>query len=265
MSRERLSPYEEVVVRGVIGLGKELLDQSRSHNASLGISLDRSISDKHLAMYIQWALDHCRHCPVLIDDWEFRHNYIVFNGMEEEQATDLALHKGVELATRVEGIVAAAKYPYREIDPSDHRGHGVWVNRSSSIFRNGLVANILDTLVETYKRDDEFRLDVDTQVERSVNKRLTSWSKQVTESVYQIGRVQLARFVLEETAITINYVERDYAVELYAGTPIQVVVNLYDPQTNKYPKLREALNLRGQYGHISLGIERTPQKQTSLG
>lgn len=253
---------EQVVVRGTIGSGKKLLEQPGSCNAFFGISLNKSISDRHLTMYVQWLVDHCRHCPVLIDDIEFRHNYIVFDGMDEAQATNTALHRGLQLATRIAGIVASATYPYkgdRRVDPDDHRGHGIWVNRSSDEFF-GFLKVRLGFLTEAYTKDNTFRDDVDAQVERSMKKRLAPWREQAGEVVYQIGRAQLAKFVLEETAVTIDQVERGYAIELYAGDPIQVMVDLYDPQTNKYPKLREALNVQGQYGHISLGIEWTPQR-----
>ncbi len=264
--QERSSRQEGVVVRGAIGLGKELLDQPRSLNAFFGISLDKPISNRHLRKYVQWILDHCRHCPVLIDDIEFRHNWIVFDRMDEKPATDLALSRGLGLAARVAGIVAEATYPYKEeTDPEDHRRHGIWVNRSSELFRNDVVSNILESLAQAYKEDEEFRQGVDAQVEKSMGNRIALWRAGVSEEEYKLGRAQLAKFVLEETAVTVDYVERGYTIELYTGAPIQVVVDLYNPQTNKYPKLREALNVQGQYGHISLGIEQTPQKQTSLG
>lgn len=256
MSGER---QEEVVVRGVIGTGREFLDQRSIHNAFLGISLDKPISDRHLSLYIQWALVHARHCPVLIDDIEVRYNYMVFKEMNEEDARRLALSRGDKLAVRISGIVASATYTYRRVayiqqNPEDHRGHAVWLRRASE----GYVEDrLLEPLTKGYEEDEMFRHDVDAQVERGLGNRFVVWGSQVSEDIYKLGRERLARFVLEETVVTIGLVQRGYSVELYAGPTIQVVVDLYDPRANKYPKLREELNTKGNYGHVSLGIQRT--------
>lgn len=53
MSNER---QEQVEVRGVVGNGRNFLDQPGQHNAFLGFSLDKTISDRHLGMYIQWII-----------------------------------------------------------------------------------------------------------------------------------------------------------------------------------------------------------------
>lgn len=259
-TKESSKKQEEVMVRGITGVGRKLLDEPRTRDAFLGISLDKSISDRHLAMYIRWVLNHCRHCPVLIDDIEFRHNYMVFNNMDEEQATNLALRRGSELGARIAAIVARETYPYKEVsyiksNPEDHRSHAIGVGRSSEDFGWGLISKTLETLTRGYEEDDEFRRDVDLQVEKGMGKKLSLWKTRVTDDEYKAGRTKLSGFVLEEAAATILQVQKGYAVELYAGQPILAIANLYDFQNNKYPELREALNLQDEYGHISLGIE----------
>lgn len=257
------SPQEIVVVRGVIGAGRDYLDQPRSYNAFFGFSLDKTISRKHLAMYLEWALEHSRHCPVIVDDMEFRHNYTVFNGLSEKAATSRASLRGLELAEQIAGAIATVTYRYeetfyRKANPDDHRAHAMNVSRSSTYYFNPIAVHYLDhflqPLIQEYEKNTAFKEDVDAQVDRSVGKRLTPWRTRVSQETYLAGREKLARFVLEETAVTMAMVERGYNVEFYAGQPIQVVVDTYN--TDNYPELRRALNLRAQYGHISLGIER---------
>lgn len=256
MSRET---HEQVVVRGIIEAGHNFLNQPGRHNAFLGISLDKPISERHLSMYVEWVLSHARHCPIIIDDIEARHNYVVFKKITEDKARILALERGDNLAITISGIVAEAVYPFRQLEyvqqhPEDHRGHAISVKRASE----GLVeASFLEPLIRTYHEDEQFRQAVQGQIDHSIGKRLDAWKVQVTAEDYSRGRERLARFVLEETAVTLGIVERQYEVELYVGSPIQVVVDLYNPAVNKYPKLKEELNIRGDYGHISLGIQRT--------
>lgn len=239
---------EEVVVRGVIGAGQEFLDRPHSRGALFGISLDKSISDRHLAIYFQWLLSRCHLCTVLVDDIEFRHNYVVFDRMNEQEATDRVLRRGTALVARIKGNIASTVYLYGESNPDDGIDRFL-VRRSSEYIGMGQVPNVLELLTQAYKAGEEFAYAVDTQVDRSVGNRLERWRAGVNEAEYQFGRKGLAKFVLEETAITVDCVERGYGIELYRGTPIQVVVDLYGQQANKYPKLKKALNLRGQYGH----------------
>lgn len=256
MSREK---DEQIVVLGVIGAGHDFISQPGRHNAFLGISLDKPASERHLSMYVGWVLDHARHSPIVIDDIEARHNYMVFNNTTEDQARMQALIKGEAMATTLSGIVAKAVYPFRQ--PTyirehieDHRGHAISIKRSSE----GLVeARFLDPLTRAYDEDEEFRQAVDAQVDRSIGTRVDIWKARVSAEEYSKGRESLAQFVLEETAVTLHLVERQYVVELYAGSPIQVVVDLYSPVASKYPKLREELDIKGNYGHVSLGIQRT--------
>lgn len=204
-------------------------------------------------------IDNARHCPVLIDDIETRHNYMVFRGMDEEQARDLAMSRGAELAVRISGVVAAVTYPYstaayKHDHPDDHKGHAVRVRRSSEGYVNN---EVLEPLTKEYEVNEIFRQDVDAQVERGLRNKLVVWSSHVSEPEYKLGQERLARFVLEETAVTIGLVRMQYEVELYAGPPIQIVVDLFDPTANKYPRLRERINTTQSYGHVNLGIRRT--------
>ncbi len=251
---------ERVVVREVLGIGKQFLEEPGQHNAFLGLSLDRSMKDRHLELLVEWIIRNARHCPILIDDIEFRHNLMVFGSMNEEKATEEVLHRGMEMASKISGIVARKQYPYSRVSwiqshYDDHKAHGVWVRRSSEEF-DPRINGTVRILREAYENDTEFRVDVDTQVERSMETRLTSWKVEVGEEWCSVGKKQLANFVLEEAAVTIDFVRRDYPVELYPGNArILIVTNLYDPSTNKYPELRKLLNIHGEYGHISLGIE----------
>lgn len=255
------SPGEETVVKEVLGIGQKLLDEPGQHNAFWGISLTTTISDRDIALYSNWIMKYCRHCPILIDDFEFRHNYEVLDYHNDPEKHEKALKKvlgnGLNLAGRITAVVAGLQYPHKAItDRTDHRGHGIWVKRSSEEPVLQKSDGVLEKFKNAYKEDDIFRQDVDQQVIRGMGKRIDLWRPSVSHVDYEAGLKSLADFVLEEAAITIDYVERGYSVELHHGRPIEVVVNLYDRGTNKYPQLREMLALKAEYGHIDFGVQK---------
>lgn len=255
---------EAIVVRGVIGAGNRFLEEPRMHSSFLGFSLTRSISDRHLELLVEWANKQSKVCPVLIDDMEYRHNFIVFAGKSERAAEEFALGKGLELAARISGIVERVAYLDGEpielkVHSESYVRHRMGVHQSSQYW-NLHTAGILGPLNRAYEENADFRQRVDDQVEKSLGKRLEGWKISVCEEKYLADRRRLANFVLEETAVTINYVERGYTVELYMGSPIQVVVDLYDKNCLDLSKLRETLQLKREYGHINLGIERSSTK-----
>lgn len=248
---------ERVEALETIGIGDGFVKQPRSRSAFLGISLDRPITDYHLGLYIRWASAHTKDLLVVIDDIEFRHNYVVFDKMDEESAKERSIRRGESLSARISNIIELSVNPYQTTtriknNPGDEQEAAIGLRKTSE---NLLEDRLLAPLTIAYEEDRIFRQTVNEQVTRGLGKKLVNWSFKTSLSDFKLGRERLAKFVLEETAVTIGIIQRGYPVELYAGSPIQVVLDLYDPETNKFPELREALNIKEEYGHVSLGIK----------
>lgn len=239
---------EGLIIKGVEGLGCNVLDQKKQTNAFLGTSLNMNhfFSKKHVGMYIDWALENCHNFLLAIDDFEERNNYMVFKGLGEDNATDLVLQRGQDTAKSYRRILSR----YSSTDRSRIR-----IVQTADLFQEPRCLEVTSQLTAVFQEDPQFRDDVYSQLFTNIGSKVEEWRKTVPDSDYQNGLPTLARYLLEELGATLFIREEmGYPVEVYPGSSMKVVRNLYD---GSYPNLTDSLELKGGYGYIYLDIEPT--------
>lgn len=242
--QSRTDTKERVIVRGVMGIGKNILDNPGKFPATLGISLDkRFFSKEHLRLYFEWAQKYCSKFLVVIDDFEERHNYVVFKDMDMPSATARAIQRGQELA----------KANHRALSQLNPEAKSkIIILRSEELFQNPLCVGIADQLRVAFQENPAFKRDVKQQLFINIGKKIEEWKKKIPKDEQEKGLDAIAQYLLEEIAVTVYFRDHlGYATEVYPSPPMRVVSDLYD---NKYSELVQKLALKEPFGYINLDI-----------
>lgn len=245
---------KKIIIREAEGVGKMLLQELGQHNAFLGTSLDKTFFSKpHVQMYFAWALEHCQNFLLLIDDFEERHNYHVFKGLSEKDATARAVARGKEVERSFTKVL--------ELNFTKEEQSRTRIIRAEELMKEPSCQEIIALLQNECIANPVFREDVVKQVRKNIGGRIDHWRTEnaITDEAYANALPTVAAYLMEEIGLSIYLREQmRYPTEVYPAPSMDILRDLYQYEStgNRYQTLTNRLGLKGQYGYVHLTIEK---------
>jgi len=229
-------------------LGSDAVKNPKKYNGFLGVSLTSPYyNNETIELYLRSANNYFAKIALLPVDIPYKYNYIVFEGLSEDQATQKAL----DLGNRMEHFFFVT---LRKLNLENK----TTILRWQDIIKYKNCNYILTFLRTLLEKNSKFFNDVHLHIQEQtlvIEKRLLRAKQKLSDLEFEQQRKTLFRFLVDEIAIFIFVQEfLDYPIRLSAYPETDVTKNIYQAS---YNDLVSIWGLSGKIGHIRLLSEET--------
>lgn len=188
------------------------LNELKDEHCFLGVSLENpSFSDRKAQAILRWADQRFAHVEVLIGDYPHRHNLMIHESLEANEAQQLASRIGSEVEHRIRNVI-----PKND----RQRFHFTTCNELARLSR---FSEYVDLLRGCYQDESRFRGVVDLDIVEYLARAARRGEVRGRSDLHWMHSVE---FILEELAVFALMVERGHKVQLYPGTHLRALKEL---------------------------------------
>lgn len=227
----------QVEIETVVGMTRTNIHQFK---AFLGMSLTQTyFSKERIESYVAWGNANFSKFLLIIDDFEFRHNFEVFDSLSPQAASSKAKSIGREKLRALQKILRKLNTMNETLLVSD-------------LFENATFIKILSVLTIEAEINQTFKEVLYAQVYTNIGSYIESWLRthHLNREQFDYSNLQnLSQFILEEVAVSL-YVRHvlGFTIEVYPAPEMRIFNTIYtDKKCQVLPKLGYSA---APYGYI---------------
>jgi tRNA-dependent cyclodipeptide synthase len=222
----------KMLVKSVVGLGAEALNDKKKYNAFLGVSVFNKFFTKEVfEKYALWCSEYFRETAILLMDDVERINFKLFKGLTEKESLKRAKESGENLRRAFEKVIRKNNISnVRIILLRDLKlEEGFWHN--------------LKILQEEYNSNCEFK-----KLFKSLMLNIIGYKvEMLIENADDKTLDELSEYLKEELAAMLYLSENGYPIELDPYSEFSIKKDLYG---GLLEDLKNTLELKAARGHI---------------
>jgi len=242
----------KVKTRPQDSISRATLENPRSRNCSLGISLGKSYFSKdNLEALMRFSLDNFDKTQVLIADWPERWNYMAIKNLNEQEAKNRAIEHG-----RVEANKARSAVNRLVHDKTLDTSRITVQSFQEAIEDNPGYYEVLSALNDEYDSNPKAREAFRKWAMIGVGKRIKETGK--TGEEFEKALRTATNYTLEETALMICQADQNpnRYIDIYpASLNSDIYSFLRGLNIGEYPELKEKLGIQNPYVHIDTRVQ----------
>jgi tRNA-dependent cyclodipeptide synthase len=227
-----------MIVKSQIKLGTKLIENPKSVNAFIGVSLGKPFySKENIEKYFLWAEKHCKKFILILADEPEKWNYQAFKRLTKSESLSFAQKVGGDYKRGFLRIIN--KHNLKNIEVK------VW----KDLFENNQeYEEILAIFKKHFSENKQFREDCIKTIRQNLGQKI---NEELEGDKEKIVADILSNYLLEELAATIWFIKNGFPIEINPRELVKLNESIY---TNKYKHLSKDLGFSNEWGYIQLTI-----------
>ncbi|WP_335973252.1 tRNA-dependent cyclodipeptide synthase [Gaetbulibacter jejuensis] len=198
-----------------------------NENCYVGISINNDFFwGKHTDIFFEWIEKRFNHCKIVIGDYIHRHNEIIFNDSDYDEAVRRSLYFGKqikELLSKIE-ILQSPKFKILH-----------W----NEIYKKNEMIQFTNKINNAYLNSSDFKYLVDSSAKEFISRQvkanrlpLTSYDDCVQHSV---------NYIKEELSVFCYLIKNDFKVQVYPGSQLPILKHFASNKVDLELELKDGI------------------------